>query len=250
MTRSSALPVPPSSTRFPPTAGPSPRRARGRRDCRRLEDRHQTDEDRQRQGKDRLRVDEEHVPPRTCRRARSGPPRRPSPRASRGRPARRGSPAASWSSNRAGGRAAERSIHRVVPSVSASSPTRCSSRRLGLVELEVEQAVGALDRHEEAAGAADAVPVEDDGLHDLAEPDGGDGEVVPAEPEDRVADRLRDEHGQPGAGQHRATVCRSRGRAAWRCRRRCRSRRRVRARSGRSRPGCSRLWPARRRGRS
>ncbi len=73
---------------------------------------------------------------------------------------------------------------------------------LGLVELEVEQAVGTLDRHEEAAGTADAVPVEDDGLHDLTEPDGGDGEIVPAKPEDGIADRLGDEHGQPGAGHH------------------------------------------------
>ena len=52
------------------------------------------------------------------------------------------------------------------------------------------------------AGAADRVPVDDEGLHDLAHRDGGDGEVVTAKTEDREPDDLRDDRGEDRARDH------------------------------------------------
>ena len=72
---------------------------------------------------------------------------------------------------------------------------------LGPVELEVDQGLR-LDREPEAPGAADRVPVDRDGLDGLSDADRGDREVVAAEPEARVADRLGDQDGERHAGQH------------------------------------------------
>ena len=72
------------------------------------------------------------------------------------------------------------------------------------MELEVDPRVRALDGYEEAAGTSRPVPVDHEGADDLAHRDGGDGEVVTAQPEHRVADALREDDGDHHARQHPA----------------------------------------------
>jgi hypothetical protein len=80
------------------------------------------------------------------------------------------------------------------------------------VELEAPERVRPHDGHEEAARPSDPVPADHERLHDLAYRDRGDGEVVSAQPEHRVADDLRQQDGEERAREHARPRCQAEAR--------------------------------------